>query len=326
MQNVPGIIIVLSTVPVIILGACSTTSTTGSGTADDEDSSMVETPALRGSCQMGEKMGDFRVVLEEDFSLVTGQIDDGVVPATVLVNVGESGGCTLFQQQIPFCDPPCSSGTTCDRDGSCIPFPVPQDVGTVTITGLNKPVSMEPVFPGGTYFDTQVPHPVVDVGAAVTLVAEGGDVEGWTLYGAGVATLQILNEPWVLEDDKPMEITWAAGNDDNVRIEITLNIDQHGISPVTLICDVEDDGATMIPVEMVNALIGFGFSGFGVGDISRQTIDSVDSAFGCVEFVVVSHVKVEVSVEGHRACVATAECPEGFVCDVAVNTCVESGA
>lgn len=280
----------------VVLGAGCTVPglTTDPNVTDAND---CETPLLRGACEMSELVGSFSVVHEDGYSVISGQVADGVVPATILQKVGENGDCVLLRQISPFCDPSCPSGTTCDFDGTCIPYPEPISVGMVTVKGLNKSVAMEPTAPSDTYFDTQLPHPAFDPGACIELVAEGADIAGFTLYGTGVTPLEMPSDPWVMRYGQPLQISWVPADDPQARILLTLNIDQHGLSPVTLVCDVEDTGSFAVPAEMISALMDFGFTGLAKGDIYRQTVDSVQTVHGCVEFKVVSHLEADLQVE-----------------------------
>lgn len=283
---------------IILLGSCNVATTSDLDGVDADESTVVEctTPTLRGSCSLSVKVGSFTVMHEDTYSVVSGEVANGVVPATILQKVGENGDCVLLRQVAPFCDPVCTSGTTCDYDGTCVAYPDALSVGKVTISGLNKSVEMNPVAPGQNYFDTQMPHPAFDPGACIQLVAEGGDIAGFTLYGTGVTPLEIPAEPWVVRRDQPLTVSWTPAQDGQARILLTLNIDQHGLSPVTLFCDVADSGSFTIPAEMINALMDFGFTGLAKGDIYRQTVDSVDTVYGCVEFKVVSHLEADLQV------------------------------
>ena len=291
---------------------------------DDSGDDDTEPPALRGACDLEDKVGWFVVQHEVEYTVVSGEVRDSVVPSAVLENVLEQGGCRLLRSNNPFCDPPCAWDETCDFDGDCIPYPTNLDVGTVTITGLNKEVSMEP--PGGglpaSYFDTEMPHPGFEPGAAIQLDASGNDTAGFTLYGEGLAPLVASDDAWIVREDEPLEVLWTPSLGEQVHILLRLNIDQHGTTPVEVWCEVEDSGATSVPADVMNALLGYGVSGFASGNIYRRSVDSIQIDAGCVEFQVYSHLAAELQVDGHIPCDSPDDCPDGMVCDIPTGTCV----
>jgi len=279
----------------LMLGACiPVTTPTDSNTTDANSCSI---PTLSGTCDPNVTVGSFTLVHEDGYSVISGQVADGVVPATILKQVGQNGNCTLLQQMSPFCNPSCAAGTTCNYDGTCIPYPNPVNVGTVVVKGLKTSVEMSPVGASLTYFDTQLPHPAFDAGACIELTAAGATIAGFTLHGTGVTPLVIPDTTLVMRYGQPLTVTWTAAADNQARILLSLNIDQHGLTPVTLVCDVEDTGAFSVPKEMVNALMDFGYTGLAKADIYRQTVDSVSTVYGCVEFKVMSHRELTLQVE-----------------------------
>ena len=290
-------------------------------TADDDDATP---PAFRGPCAQDVKVGAFLILHEPEYTVISGDVRDGVIPSTVREEVKAEGDCRLMRANNPFCDPPCQPDETCDLDGECIPYPVNLDVGTVTITGLNKEVVMEP--PGGglpaLYYDTQMPHPGFDPGADIRLTASGNEIDGFQLYGEGFAPLEIPDEAWVVREGQPLDVSWTAAAGEQVRVLVRFNIDQHGTTPVEVWCDVEDTGSFSVPSSVMDALLGYGVSGFASGNIYRRTVDSVDTEVGCVEMEVSSHRSGDLQVEGHIPCDTPDDCPEDMECDFLTGTCV----
>ena len=290
-------------------------------TADDDDTTGdddIDVPELRGPCELAGKVGYFHVAHELDYSSVSGEVSDGTVPVTVLEQVASEGPCRLMRRNNPFCDPPCEPGTTCDFDGSCIPYPMPYSVGTVTVEGLAAAVSMD--YPA--YFDTSLPHPPFADGAGVRLTAAGDEYAGFTLYGVGVAPIATDDEVWIVREGEALDVSWVPADTAKVQVQLRFNIDQHGNSPVELLCDLDDTGSHAVPSVLVEQLLVYGVSGFASGNLTRRSVDSVDAEFGCVEFVVFSHLQGNLQVEGHIPCDDPDDCPEGMECDFATNTCV----
>jgi hypothetical protein len=264
-------------------------------------------------------VGLVKVAHEEFYSAVTAAIKDGVVPITILQEVKREGDCRLLQKQNPFCDPPCEGGQACEHDGTCIPYPANQDVGTLQVEGLAEPSSMKPDGVKG-YSDTKLPFPMFEAGDAIEVTASGGAVPGFSLAATGVAMLALADEVLVLSAGKALTLAWT-GAPGPARVAIQLNIDQHGNSPVTLSCVVADTGSTTVPASLIDAMLAYGVSGFASLDVYRQTVDSVATPNGCVELRVYSYRPGAVKVSGHTACDFDGDCPAGQTCNQTIQTC-----
>ncbi len=275
---------------------------------------------FRGGCSLAERVGGFAVTIEGDYSAFVGVVADGIVPITALETVGEGGGCVLLRRNNPICDPPCQPGTTCDFSGECIPYPQNHDVGTVRVTGLVQPVEVMPVMATFDYYDTTLMHPAFAPGAAISLSAEGGDYSPFVLNGEGVAMIVPMTDELTMKKGQPLRIEWAA-SDGAGQVRVELTIDQHGNTPVKLVCDGADSGMLEVPVDLIAQLIDFGISGFPSAQFYRQTLDSIELEPGCVDFAVRSHDATLLAVEGHTPCNKPADCPDGQVCDIKIQTC-----
>ena len=172
-------------------------STVADGEDDWDAPETPDTPSTdpgpAGPCSLADKAGRFEIADFDIFAAVMGTVNSGVIPLTVLEEVGSAGDCKLMNKTIPFCEPPCSPGDLCANDGSCIPFPFPQDVGTVTVTGLLQPVEVE-VGPGNDYYDTTLPSPPWEPGSHVVLSAAGGEYSAFKLEVDAVEPISGVNE------------------------------------------------------------------------------------------------------------------------------------
>jgi hypothetical protein len=277
---------------------------------------------IDGPCPIGGRIGAFVVEAQEEFSLVDGAVADGVVPASVPEEVLVDGDCRLLRRRNPFCDPPCLAGQTCDLDGTCIPFPTNQDVGTVTVTGLVDPVEIQPLQPGNRYSFTDLPNPAFEPDAEVRLRSTSDGDPELALDGRGFVPIAPGDAQWTIAPSEPLDVRWDAPDDDaTTRVQLRIDIDQHGNSPVSLACDLPDTGTARIPASLVDALLDSGVSGFPSGRLARATTDSQQVEGGCVELSVASPRSVAVRVEGHVPCDGDDACPDGQTCDLATNTC-----
>jgi hypothetical protein len=277
-----------------------------------------------GSCPIATRVGRFSVEAQRDFGVVQGTVANGVVPTAIPDVIGDEGGCTVYRRRNLFCAEACVGTETCGEDGQCIPYPSQVSVGTVTISGLTQPVEMQPLEPGNTYFAPGVDNPPFAPEAEIALVAAGTtEMPGFQLAGRGFTALPSDEPPtWVLEEGADLSLTWAPpGGSVETTISVELTIDQHGLSPLSLVCQFEDTGSAEIPRSLVDQLITAGASGFPNGRIMRQTVDHANIAVGCVELVVGSPVPATVRIAGFTPCNGPEDCPTGQTCNTAIELC-----
>ncbi len=287
------------------------------GGGDDPVDGQLEP---RGACATGKRTGRFSVEKQKDFGVVQGTILDGVVPTSIPELVSEQDGCKLFRRRNLSCSPACVSSETCGETGKCIPYPAQISVGGVLIEGLTKPVKMDPQRPGAVYFAPGQDNPPFVSDARVGLKASGADqVAPFELFGRGSDPLPEA-PTWVLEQGKALELAWPAGSD-VTTVSVELTIDQHGSTPLSLACELPDNGSAQVPSTLIDDLIGSGVSGFPNGRIQRRTVDHVDSALGCVELSVGSVLAARVRVAGFTPCKSNQDCPSGTTCDPVQERC-----
>lgn len=295
------------------------TEETPTTTTPGETGGETGEPTIDGACAQTDRVGGFYLTMEAMYTALSGAVTDGVLPISVLEEVGQGGGCTLLRRTNPVCDPPCAGGDTCDYSGACIPYPMNHDVGTLTLTGLVEPATVEPL--GNLeYSATNLMHPAFEPGAAISLAATGGDYAAFTLHGEGVAMIEPASDALTMKKGEPLALTWTP-NDGAAGVRIELTIDQHGNSPVKLVCVGPDSGSLEVPVELIAQFIDFGISGFPSAQFYRETVDQVVLEPGCVEFAVRSHRETLLGVEGHTPCNNQDDCPEGQMCDIMIQTC-----
>lgn len=293
-------------------------------TNDDDTTPQwtVETVPLRGVCPMEEYVGGFLVEVYDDYSIVDGKVFDSVNPANILKEVKVAGDCRMLQLIYPVCLPPCGPGFTCDYDGSCIVYPEQKDIGTVTVEGLSQTVVMTPKPPSNSYFDTKLPHPAFVDGSLIHVTSTEGYAGIMDMYGIGSNPIQMMEPNWTIERDKPLVVQWDPAPDGaRTKVELRLNIDQHGNSPVNLFCELPDTGQVEIAAELINQLYEFGVSGYPNARLSRRTVDSMEIVSGCIEFIVGAPKSAGITIVGHYPCSSPNDCPDGLTCNFAIETC-----
>lgn len=277
---------------------------------------------LHDPCALDKRVGGFEVVMNEDvgYTAVAGSVKNGLVPGQVPTVALAEGGCKVLHRPRLFCDPPCDSASTCGTGGACVAAPVGQDVGTVTIRGLNKLVEIVATQPGNTYFYTRLTHPGFAPGDVIQLLSTAGYLGKLELYGIGVA--EITPQKIVLTQGQSATVTWdvpPAGARSQVHVD--LNIDQHGLSPANVVCDFPDTGSGTIPAAVVDGLIAAGVTGFPSGNVTRRTLDSVVVGDQCADFAVAALHTATIEVTNFIPCTSQANCPEGTTCNLTVQQC-----
>jgi len=246
------------------------------------------------ACPSDERVGEFMAYAEEGagklFPVVTGWVEDRVRAAKVFVAVEQVGYCALMERVNPFCEEVCEKPVPrCGLEGECTPHPVKLSAGTVTLTGLNQPVVMEPN--AGTEYEEKegLTAPLYEVGAPIQLVASGDEVGGFALQGQGAEMLEIPDPHWEISSGSPLTLEWPA-SDGPGSIHVMLSVDQHAVSPATIFCDAPDTGTLTVAESLVSGLITYHVAGSPSATLFRRTVDSTQVAHGCVEFRVESSV------------------------------------
>jgi len=314
---------------ILTLVACPGPGTDSEPETKDSEPDTQETgidthpDTLGGACPDITRLGRFIAASTTHYAYVTGNALNGVVPVNVYQPVTTEGECTLLQRDNPFCDGGCEPDETCDFDGECIPYPTSQDLGVVTVQGLLEPVSMEPVTPGYTYFNTSLPNPPWDPGAALTLQTGGGVFEPVTLHGVAPQAFSASNLTWNLVVGEPLPITWdPPTGESSSKVRITLNVDLHGITPALFECWFEDDGEGEVPADLLEQFLSLGITGFPEGSFSRVSADQAAIGDdGCMDFWTSVDLVPDLSVDGYTPCTRDEDCPDGMECNEELERC-----
>jgi hypothetical protein len=321
-------ILILPLLALLIAPACTddagTEAEAGDGDGDATTSGDGDGDGLAGICDPNITTGTFVVQMELDYTAFSGSVSDSVVDSKVLQLVETDGECRLVRKDNSFCDPMCGSSEVCDLSGTCVPAAIAQNLGTLTLTGTNPDLTVEPT--GSNKYNGIPEHPGFDPDASIHLHTAGGDTAALDLYGGGFEPVEVQTQAWMIEPGQAISVNWtpsAQNGPYTPYIRILLNIDQHGSTPMTLICDVADSGSTTIPAAMVNTLVNSGVSGFPSGHIYRRTSDSAQTEWGCAELNVESHAQALIEIVGHTPCKSTPDCPDPQICDVPNETCVD---
>jgi hypothetical protein len=288
------------------------------GCGETTDNTANESAELGpyAACAAEEHVGSFEITLKDTFTAVQGTVTNAVRPSDVSDVTSTDGSCKLLQPKTLFCDPMCGSGETCGDNGTCVALPTNQSVGVVSVTGLTAPVSMEARSPVFYYSHVgDLPHPAFQTGDELVLSAAGDVIAPFSISTTGIEALTVITTSMALERDLPGSLDWTAGTaQESTKIEIELNIANHGGTPARVQCLSDDSGHFEIPTSMVNALLDLGFSGFPSVRLTRAASNVATTDYGCVDFRAQSTTVLTVDIDGLTSCSDNSDCPTDQTC------------
>lgn len=263
---------------------------------------------------------------KEAYGLVSGTLYDGPRPdPEPMRTVLEEGHCQLREAIHPFCNEPCGGAAACVSEDQCMPYPNSQDVGNITVRGLDLDTgstTLEPFAPSYFYQSDELAYPPCRAGTLLRL--ESND---FTAEATCIAPLIVdPNARISVSDGDPVTLTWqAAAASDDSRIDILLDISHHGGKRGDILCDVPDSGSYTIPQNMVSALIDLGLAGFPSVILTRRstrttTLPRNGRSVAHVDFLVASSVERPVDT-GVHSCLNDEDCPDGETCDRQTVSC-----
>jgi hypothetical protein len=226
------------------------------------------------------------------------------VPRTV---VAAEGACALTEDDPgTSCTPSCAGDEVCTQDGTCVNW-VAHSVGTVQLTGLDRPVSLEPPTSGFVTYSSgagDVPYPGAAPGAAITLQTSGGDYAPFTLTAYGLTPLWQRAGALPVARDQPLTIEWNARSpQEPTRLVATVylagDLTDGGNVPGNpeIVCTFPDTGTGTVPASLLTRLIDLGVGSAPALGLERMTVGSTQIAPGCVDFQVLSQSDQSIVVQ-----------------------------
>ncbi len=296
-------------------------------TASCGDPSGTATDLTASICPVGTRAGGFVAALEDGYTTLQGAVADGVsveVPALVVM---EEAGCQLVRSEARFCSPPCAASEACGLGGVCVSRPRNVDIGAVTVSGLASPATMVARPPTLFYsFSGELLHP----GFTLETVAElttAHPTFPLQLRARGVAPLVMTTTTMPLTPGKISTVSWTSdGPGAGVGIELELNIANHGGTPGSLVCHVDDTGTFSFPQALTDALLSEPYSGFPSLRVARLGAGSTETAAGCVDFRLQSETVLPVDIEGLVSCSSDVDCPDAQRCQADLRCATPPGA
>ncbi|PKN53982.1 MAG: hypothetical protein CVU56_28980 [Deltaproteobacteria bacterium HGW-Deltaproteobacteria-14] len=251
---------------------------------------------------------------------VIGKVYDGPTPSPLgYERVQSDGACEVLVPVVPFCADGCSGGAICVVGDTCAAYPTAQDVGAVTVSGVENAAgdtsfTMNAI--AKTYQPTggSLPYPAFAEGDTLGVASSGGAFTPFAITAKGVAQLVLDDVTLVLERDTDLAVGWVAGNEPSAVIDVRLDISHHGGTKGVLTCRTADSGALTIPGQLVTALLDLGYAGLPTIVVTRHTTGSALVEAGRVDLDVSSQIEVGVEIPGLVSCTDTSQCPDGATC------------
>jgi hypothetical protein len=231
---------------------------------DDDDAGDDDTSGDDDdSCDRFDTLGTFTVGVNRNGGTFSGVYWDGPDPG-LLDSVLEEDGCAFYRYVPRECDPPCDPPLACAFDETCRPWPQYLSVGTISVTGTDPPLEIEPT-EFNSYYTTEVYEDLFGPGDALTVSAAGSfDVGPFSVTVAGVPLLEPYEQTVTMVEGEPLVISWtpADGPDDAV-VRVHLDNDHHGVAAYAE-CEVPSaEGQILVPESIVEKMIEAGGSGIG---------------------------------------------------------------
>lgn len=279
-------------------------------------------------------IGSFAITLvaptssTDGFTSVLGRVYEAPMPDQLAwESAGSAQGCELRIPVVPFCEPACDSSAVCTQAEGCVPYPKAQDLGTVTLAGLQEAaIEMQPV--AATYQlppQIELPHPPVAEGTRLRLQTGGGNYAPFAITAAAIAPLELAGPEIIpVTGSEPLLLTWQApSNPKASRVQVKVDLSHHGGLKGVIECTVADDGEAEIEATLLERLVALGTAGFPTINVTRVASGGTKIDAGGVLLSVLSRVERSLEIAGVVSCNDHDECSAGQVC-APDRTCQDS--
>jgi hypothetical protein len=216
-----------------------------------------------------------RIEIIEYDGLDTGFVTAHFTDADLTPELARDGDCRVYEQ-------PCLG-----QVGAC-GAPEGYSAGTLEITGLWQPLSLEPGW-NNTYYASSVPRDVFTDDAEITASASGDELDAFTLSAGGVAPLEsdLAGDEHPPLGDGPVTFSWTPVEGSGARVRLEINaadVCHAGAHWLVLECDAADTGSLEVTAEIL-AAIPQGYFGCG-GSLARVRSDVLAAGGVEIELVV----------------------------------------
>jgi hypothetical protein len=245
---------------------------------------------------------------EEGHASLLGRFFDAVTPDPFPLALSEElGDCRLLVPNLPFCSESCAPDV-CTDDDVCTPYPNPQSVGTLSVSGLGAAMMIEPKSSMLIYQPASLAYPPCAAGDAVTVKAPGISLETTC-----IAQLELTGpDPIPVKSGESVRVAWVPQSGAATRIRIGLDVSHHGGKKGQIDCDVADTGSFEIPASLVTKLIDLGLAGFPTINVNRVAV-GLNPATPNLSLLISSDITRAVDT-GVVSCLDDSDCEEPQTC------------
>jgi hypothetical protein len=263
---------------------------------------------------------------------ISGFMYDGAqAPLVIWDKKQTEGDCSLYTPRTPFCES-CGADQVCVDTNTCRTPPSTQDVGAVSMTGLNPPSGANPLgltavsnATGTTYLCAEtLPVPPCTAGGAVSMAATGkGDYPAFSVQTQCIPSLAVANTSVAIESGKAFALAWTPSNVTGARLQLTFDLSHHGGSKGKIICDTADSGSLSVSGTLIQKLMALGVTGYPKAYVNRLSTGTTAVGSGQAQLKLYSDVDFVVQIPGLVSCETDADCATaaGETCQVPGQMC-----
>ncbi|HEX3020649.1 MAG TPA: hypothetical protein VHP36_10125 [Chitinispirillaceae bacterium] len=229
------------------------------------------------------------------------------------------GDCKLLAPPNYFCEPSCSSGFKCTKDG-CVAIPKKPkrvDLGKITVSGVKTVDGISSFLLGDASPYSQVEelaYPPFQEGDEVTFSGAGtSEVNPFVIKAKGIGPLILHNDSIPCVDGQPITLEWDPPKQQgNSFIELEIDVSYHSITKARIVGKTADDGSITIKGEILDKLKSYGVAGFPRLKIFRKATFTNESKNA--QLTIESQVIKYLQIPGLISC--NGKCPDGMTCGV----------
>ncbi len=171
------------------------------------------------------------------------------------------GDCYFMGELMPGnCSGGCGANQWCNTENICEDLPVPAPAGTLSITGMGVPVTLNPDANGLYPDDNLTGNEGFTSASVVTLTASGDQTPAFsiTINGVDHVAPPIVCEETLPPQGQDYSVTWTPANDGS-WVRLTLPTWHHAGMGSAVVCEVPDhEGILVVPAGMVNYYLAAG--------------------------------------------------------------------
>lgn len=273
-------------------------------------------------------VGAFQLVLKKEVDSILEVFDssanivgDGAEDTIAVDNSWETvmtdGDCKLLAPPSVNCDPACSSGYKCTKDGCVKEAKRPNrvDLGKVTVSGVKTIDGINSFLLGDASPYSQVEelaYPPFQEGDDITFSGAGSSsADPFEIKAKGISPLILHNDSIPCVDGQPIVLEWDPPKQQgNSYIELEIDVSYHANTKARIVGKTADDGSLTIKGEILDKLKSYGVAGFPRLKLFRRATFTNEGKNA--KLLIESQVIKYLQIPGLISC--NGACPDGMSC------------